>query len=111
MTTLFDTIAIQNPDISKPLVMRTSEIFHDINDFPSVIHIESHNEKVEPYFYEVTKTWKFHHVLMYRASDDKKIYVLDPYFLEEGVIEYNQWISEYLRAKNNFTVVLYQRID
>ena len=109
--TLFDTIAIQNPDISKPLVMKTSRICHNIENFPSDIQIESYDEEVEPYFHKCNKAWKFHRVLIYRASDDKKIYVLDPYFLEEGVIEYNQWISEYLKATNDFKVKLYQRID
>ena len=108
---LFDTIAIQNPDISKPLVMNTSRICHNIDNFQSNIYVKSHTEKVAPLFFECDKVWKFHQVLIYRASDDKKIYVLDPYFLEDGVIEYDQWRLEHLKAINNFTVELYQRLD
>ncbi len=109
--TLLDTIAIQNPHIPSPLVMRAMHIYHDIEDFPSVIRIESNNEKVKDLIQQHSKFWNFHQVLIYRASDDEKIYVLDPYFLEDGVIEYNRWISEYLKATNSFIVELYQRLD
>ena len=109
--TLFDTIAMQNPDISKTLVMITDKIFHDIKDYKPHTYIISNNPKVISYFFNFDKYWNFHQVLIYRASDDEKIYVLDPYFLEDGVIEYDQWRLEYLKAQNDFTVELYQYLD
>ncbi len=111
MIALFDTIVIQNPDIPKPLVMITDIILHNISDYKIIGHIKYHEERFKSYPSAIMKIWKSHVVLIYRASDDKKIYVLDPYFLEDGVIEYDQWLLEYLKAKNDFTVELYQRLD
>ena len=90
--TLLDTIARQNPDIPRPLVMIGEYINHNMDRY-------------------VTNHLNFYQVLIYRASDDEKIYVLDPYFLENGVIEYDQWRLEYLKAQNDFNVELSQYQD
>ena len=38
--------------------------------------------------------WGFHEVSAYLNKDDNKIYILDPYFEKDGVIEYESWRKE-----------------
>ena len=38
--------------------------------------------------------WKFHEVSAYLNNDDNKIYILDPFFEKDGVLEYQEWLDK-----------------
>ena len=47
--------------------------------------------------------WANHVVLIYINKEDDKIYVLDPYFLQDGVIAFDNWIKLVAHG-NNFKI-------
>ena len=38
--------------------------------------------------------WGFHEVSAYLNNDDNKIYILDPFFEKDGVLEYQEWLDK-----------------
>ena len=44
--------------------------------------------------------WQYHFVLFYVNKEDQKIYILDPFFLDDGVIEFDDW-NRRINSGNN----------
>ena len=49
--------------------------------------------------------WRYHYVLFYVNKEDQKIYILDTFFLDDGVIEFDDWIKR-INGKNDYTTIV-----
>ena len=73
-------------------------------------------EIVSPYlkFHDSTLgrvKWVYHFVLFYINKEDQKIYILDTFFLDDGVIEFDEWNKRVNGGNNDETDVYICRIE
>ena len=55
--------------------------------------------------------WCYHFVLFYVNKEDQKIYILDTFFLDDGVIEFDEWNKKVNGGNNDKTEVNICRIE
>ena len=93
-------------------VLLTKIIKDKFPDYPLPIGINI----VSPYlsFHDSTLgmiKWFYHFVLFYVNKEDQKIYILDTFFLDDGVIEFDEWNKRVNGGKNDKTKVEICRIE